>query len=188
MVARARIVALVLATSSAACTRMEHEASAVSWAGTLGEAACSAETGAHDLSVLDWTATDRGVLEEKLRGGPVVVSFTGCELAIVAGCTVGTGRYRWYGYGRKDERIEVHDLDELRARLPLGATHLVGALQHHGGLSASLTQVGLWMLELRDEPAPQTTGACAGATHVIVGAHAGAFALGGTARHRTDAG
>lgn len=168
--------------------QIPHEASAVSWAGTLGEAACSAESGTRNLDVLDWSPADRGLLEEKLRGGPVVVSFTGCELAIVPGCTIGAGRYAWYGYSRKDERIEVRDLDELRARLPLGATHLVGALQHHGGLSASLSLVGLWMLELADEAGAQPTGECAGATHVIVGAHAGAFALGGGAQHTKGSG
>jgi hypothetical protein len=115
-----------------------------------------------------------------------VVSFTGCELAIVPGCTIGDGHYRWHPYGRKDERIEVSDLDQLRTRLPLGATRLVGALQHHGSLGASLSLVGLWMLEL-ERPTPPS-GECAGATHVIVGAHAGAFALAGGARHQTDAG
>lgn len=174
--------------TSAGCMKIEHEASAVTWAGTLGEAACSADASMRNLEVLDWSPADRGVLEEKLRGGPVVVSFTGCELAIVPGCTVGEGQYRWYGYSRKDERIEVHDLDELRTRLPLGATHLVSTLQHHGGVTATLSLVGLWTLELADPSAAQPTGECAGATHVIVGAHAGAFALGGGAQHTRDSG
>lgn len=179
-------IALAIAALLCGCMKVEHEASAVSWAGSLGEAACTAETDTRKLNVLDWSSADRGLLEEKLANGPVVVSFTGCELAIVPGCSIGDGRYRWHPYGRKDERIEVRDLDELRARLPLGATRLVGALQHHGSLSGYLTLIGLWMLEPPAEP--HVGGECAGATHVIVGVHAGAFGLVGGAQHRSGAG
>lgn len=138
-----------------------------------GQAKCTVQASQSRPLVVEWPAADRASLEARLARGLVAVRASGCEIEVLRQCTV-PGTYAYLGLTRKNEQVTIRDVDDLYAKLPLGAVNLEAKLARSGRLDVKLALVG--MLEapgLVDRAA--LTGDCGAATHVISGAQVGAF-------------
>ncbi len=135
--------------------------------------------------VTEWTASSKARLELLLTATladadkyAVAVEYSGCELRIIDGCQP-TGAYDWSKSTLSRDTVDIHDADDLYAKLPLGAAKLEGALTRSGRLSIQTTVAG--QIRLRrasvdfDEVA--TDASCADATHIIESVSIGAFKM-----------
>ncbi len=145
------------------------------------EARCQAAARGESPLVTEWSAAEKANLQARLRSGPLAVEYTGCSMRPITGCTV-RGSYRWQRTTLSSDSIEIHDNDELFAKLPLGALALKGELARSGRLEVTTTVSGQYVLEGSTAADVPDYGECAGATHLLVGISMGAFELhsGGT--------
>ena len=61
----------------------------------------------------------------RLARGLVAVTYDGCELQVAKGCSVTNAGYRYVPFNaRKNEGLAIESVDELYAKLPLGAVRL----------------------------------------------------------------
>src|SRR5512135_2030388 len=125
--------------------------------------------------VTEWPASEKANLEARLREGGVVVAYSGCEMKLLPQCRI-RGSYGWRRTTTATDVIEIHDADELYAKLPLGAVSLEGELQRSGRIAVQTTVSG--QLELKDwDRNVAADPACTGATHVMGALSVGAFKL-----------
>jgi hypothetical protein len=124
--------------------------------------------------VVEWPASARGDLEARARSGAIVVRYSGCTMDVLDACTA-PGRYTYQAFTPKEDRVRIVDATSLYANLPLGAPQLEAKLAKSGELDVAMTVVGRWASDRPFVRADQLTGACSGATHVLVGLTAGAF-------------
>jgi hypothetical protein len=126
--------------------------------------------------VTEWPASEKANLEGLLGEGAVVVAYSGCSLRLLPACRA-RGTYAWRRTTPATDVIEIHDADELYAKLPLGAVSLEGELKQSGRLAVQTTVSG--QMQLRDFDANQLLrdNACQGATHVLSALSIGAFKL-----------
>lgn len=129
----------------------------------------------------EWSAAEKANLQARLRSGAVAVEFTGCSMRPILGCTV-RGSYRWQRTTLSSESIEIHNQDELFAKLPLGAIALEGELARSGRLAVKTAVGGQYVLEGASAADVPDYGDCSAATHLVVGMSIGSFKLhsGGT--------
>src|SRR6478735_5171274 len=81
--------------------------------------------------VTEWSSAEKANLQARLRSGALAVEFTGCSMRPILGCSL-RGSYRWQRTTLASESIEIHNQDELFAKLPLGAIALEGELARSG--------------------------------------------------------
>src|SRR6188768_1557651 len=131
--------------------------------------------------VTEWSPAEKANLQARLRSGALAVEFTGCSMRPILGCSV-RGSYRWQRTTLSSEAIEIHDQDELFAKLPLGALALEGELARSGRLAVRTAVGGQYVLEGSSAADVPDYGDCAAATHLLVGVSIGSFKLhsGGT--------
>jgi hypothetical protein len=148
-----------------------------------GSAKCSVAKSQTAPLVVDWSSVDRAQLEALARSGVVPVKYSGCEMRVLANCSVNDAAYRYVGTTRKHDEDHIRNADELYAKLPLGAARLEGTLQRAGELSVAMTIVGRYQFD-RTLRKAELEGDCGEATHVISALTVGAFAFeaGGSAR------
>lgn len=140
-----------------------------------GQAKCKIAASQENPLVTEWPASEKANLEARLREGGVIVSYAGCEMKLLPQCRV-RGSYGWRRTTTTTDVVEIHDSDELYAKLPLGAVALEGELARSGRLAVQTTIAG--QLELRDwDKRVSEEPACAGATHVVGALSIGAFKL-----------
>ncbi len=127
--------------------------------------------------IVEWPDSARGKLESVSRRGLVAVRYEGCELSVLARCTVksSSGGYGYSPITRKQSKVTIRDADELYASMPVGAVKLEGKLQSAGQLNVAMTIVGRY-----EAPTPQVyrdelDGDCSEATHVIAALTVGSF-------------
>jgi hypothetical protein len=147
------------------------------------QARCKVASSQENPLVTEWPASEKANLEARLSEGSVVVSYSGCTLKMLPRCRVG-GAYHWKRTTMATDTIEIHNADELYAKLPLGAASLEGELSRSGRLAVQTSVSGQFQLDGFD-PARVPRGAeCEGATHVLGALSVGAFKLrsGGTAK------
>src|SRR6187399_1698912 len=96
--------------------------------------------------VTEWSPAEKANLQARLRSGALAVEFTGCSMRPILGCTV-RGSYRWQRTTLSSESIEIHNQDELFAKLPLGALALEGELKRSGRLAVRTAVSGQYVLE-----------------------------------------
>jgi hypothetical protein len=98
-------------------------------------------------------------------------------------CRAG-GAYRWKRTTIATDTVEIHDADELFAKLPIGAASLEGELQRSGRLAVQTSVSGQFQLGGFDPVATPKGPECEGATHVLGALSVGAFKLrsGGAAK------
>jgi hypothetical protein len=142
--------------------------------------------------VTEWTASSKARLEVLLNATlqnkdrtAVAVEYSGCELRIVDSCQP-TGTYDWNRSTLSNDTMEIHDADDLFAKLPLGAVSLEGALKRAGRLSIQTTVVGqikLGRKSINMEEVAADVG-CSRATHIVQSVSIGAFKMmeGGSAK------
>ncbi len=148
-----------------------------------GQTKCHLAANQDDPLVTEWPAPEKANLEARLGDGSVVVAYSGCTLRILPRCRVGGG-YHWKRTTIATDTIEIHNADELYAKLPLGAASLEGELQRSGRLAVQTRVSGQFQLDGFDAAQIPRGSACEGATHVVGALSVGAFELrsGGTAK------
>jgi hypothetical protein len=130
--------------------------------------------------VTEWPASEKANLEALIRDGPVVVAYSGCTMKVLPACRP-KGAYAFRRTTTSTDTVEIHDADELFAKLPLGALSLEGELKRSGRLAVQTTVSG--QLNLGGFDAKDFGTGCEHATHVVRALSIGAFKLrsGGTA-------
>jgi hypothetical protein len=126
--------------------------------------------------VTEWPASEKANLEARLSEGAVVVAYSGCSLRMLPACRAA-GHYGWRRTTAATDVIEIHDADELYAKLPLGAVSLEGELQQRGRLAVQTTVSGQMQLSGFEASALAKDESCQGATHVLSALSVGAFKL-----------
>jgi hypothetical protein len=139
------------------------------------QAKCKIAASQENPLVTEWPASEKANLEARLREGAVIVSYTGCTLKMLPRCAAH-GSYRWSRTTPATDTIEIHNADELYAKLPIGAVSLEGELERSGRLAVQTTVAGQMRLESFQQPAAADAD-CAGATHVVNALSTGAFKL-----------
>ena len=137
---------------------------------------CGVRRSADKPLVVEWPAADRAALEARARTGLVAVRYEGCEMELLPACNVG-GEYEFMALERKQERVTIHNEDELYARLPVGAASLEGKLARSGELAVDMTIVGRKQALRHVFERSELEGQCGTATHVLTGLTVGAFSL-----------
>jgi|GEM_PF-3288483 len=134
---------------------------------------CSISKSASRPLIVEWPSADRATLEARIRKGVVPVRYAGCEMEVLDQCIL-SGRYTYTALTKQHESLVVRDVDDLWAKLPLGAASLEGTLKSEGALSLVMTMVGRY--EWAGTPRRRDLeGHCERATHVIAGLVVGAF-------------
>lgn len=153
-----------------------------------GQAKCKVAANAENPLVTEWPASEKSNLEARLREGGVVVSYSGCEMKLLPQCRV-RGAYGWRRTTTTTDVVEIHDADELYAKLPLGAVSLEGELERSGRLAVQTTIAGQLELQGWDKHVAEDA-TCAGASHVVGALSVGAFKLraGGSVKAKGGAG
>ena len=153
-----------------------HPLSAPPPVDTAGEKLCKIAALHERPLVTEWAASEKADLEGRVSSGQVVaVRYSGCELQIIDGCKL-QGRYAFRRTTLSTDTVEIHDEDDLYAKLPLGAVGLEGELARSGRLAVRTTVAGEFRLDAT--PAgPLDQGACREATHVVTAVSVGAFSL-----------
>jgi len=126
--------------------------------------------------VTEWPASEKANLEARVREGGVAVAYSGCAMRILPECTVA-GTYSWHRTTPARDRIHISNVDDLYAKLPLGAASLEGALERSGELTMETTVSGQLRLAGVTPHDVPTGGGCAEATHLVTGLAVGAFNL-----------
>jgi hypothetical protein len=147
------------------------------------QARCHLAANQDNPLVTEWPASEKANLEGRLGEGAVVVSYSGCTLRMLPRCKAG-GAYRWRRTTIATDDIEIHNADELYAKLPIGAASLEGELERSGKLDVQTSVSGQFLLSGFDPMATPKGAECEGATHVLGALSVGAFKLksGGTAK------
>jgi len=143
-------------------------------ANAVPEARCSAKN--TEPLIVEWSSTDRAKLEAIAHKGLVVVRYQGCEMEVLAACTV-SGAYKYTSITRKQDKVHVRDSDELWANVPLAAAKLEAKLERAGEIAIAMTIVGRWESDRPTIRQDELNGECDRATHVVTAMAAGAFEL-----------
>lgn len=134
--------------------------------------------------IVEWPASSKVSLDAVSKRGVVVVSYAGCALKILSGCTA-RGQYQYTSVTPARDKISIESEDDLYARLPLGAVSLKGELARGSRLELDYIAVGQ---RVTTEPPVDLEGDCEGATHYVRTITIGAYALDAAARARGGAG
>jgi hypothetical protein len=147
------------------------------------QARCRIAANQENPLVTEWPASEKANLEARLGEGSVVVAYSGCTLRMLPRCKVGGG-YHWKRTTIATDTIEIHNADELYAKLPIGAASLEGELQRSGRLAVQTSVAGQFQLDGFDPMRIPKGSECEGATHVLGALSVGAFKLrsGGAAK------
>jgi hypothetical protein len=146
-----------------------------------GGSKCTIAKSQAEPLVVDWSSVDRARLEALARSGAVPVAYSGCEMKILAGCSLPDSSYRYVGTTRKHDEDHIRTTDDLYAKMPVGAARLEGTLARAGELSVAMTIVGRYQLD-RGVRKSDLVGECLEATHVISALTVGAFTFSAGAR------
>lgn len=148
-------------------------------------ARCTVQKSAQSPLVTEWPASEKAHLESLLRTGMVAVAYDGCELRLLETCHP-TGVYAFHRTSLASDTIEITSVDELYAKLPLGAASLQGALSSTGRLAIDTTAVG--QLRLDGDASLPDTPQCREATHVVRALSVGAFDMRAGGESKTSGG
>jgi hypothetical protein len=153
-----------------------------------GQAKCRIAASHDNPLVTEWPASEKANLEARLREGTVVVSYSGCDMRLLAQCRM-PGSYGWRRTTTSTDVVDIRSADDLYAKLPLGAVSLEGELERTGRLAVQTTVSGQLQLVNFDPNLAAKDPACIGATHVVGALSVGAFKLrsGGTVKARGSA-
>jgi hypothetical protein len=135
---------------------------------------CSVAKSQAEPLIVEWSSVDRTKLEALARQGIVAVHYVGCEMQVLAACTVPGSKYKYIGTTIKHDEEHIRDENELYAKLPLGAAGLEGALKSAGQLSVGMSIVGRMQAD-REVKYADLQGTCKEATHAVRALTVGAF-------------
>ncbi len=173
----ASLLALLAAVAASGCaTSSLSRRSSVELPGASGR--CRVGSGRTDLLVTEWPASEKANLEAMAHSGAVAVEYSGCAMRVLTGCRL-MGRYLWQRTTPASDQLQIDDVDELYAKLPLGAESLEGELKRTGTLTVDTKVSGQLRLNGFGASEVPPYGDCARATHVVGALAVGAFALDG---------
>jgi hypothetical protein len=138
--------------------------------------------------IIDWDATDQSSFQSHAASDVVFVHYQGCELKTLDGCRDDSVKGSFGSYKPVEltsggvETIDIHDENELFAKLPLGAATLGGRVQSgekfHMEYYVSGTRTATRDKVYKNDLAKNAK--CAGATHFVYAYNLGAFGLAAT--------
>jgi len=123
--------------------------------------------------IVEWPSADRLTLEARVRKGVVPVRYAGCEMELLEQCSLA-GQYAYPALNKQKESLTLRTVDDLYAKLPLGAASLEGQLKSAGELGLAMTMVGRYEWS-GSPPFADLQGNCEKATHVISALVVGTF-------------
>ena len=173
--------ALLLAAVSCGGSALEPAPVTVTTIPTVVAAACDSNAETSSVYVVGLPNLQRTELELALDAKDLtVVSFSCNKLTLLKRCKA-SGNYTFRGARPKQSVLYLETAEQIRAALPLGADELVNGFQSKAASKHKL-DLGLAIVGEQLSPSSSFTqtelqGECAGATHVVVGATRGAFAL-----------
>jgi hypothetical protein len=149
----------------------------------VGQTRCGVKKSIERPLIVEWPSPDRQELEDTIRGGVAVVSYSGCEMRVLDRCSAPS-TYAYSGLTRAVDKVVIRNADELYANLPVGAAKLEGTLERSGQLTVGMNLVGRYRSVRSTIRRDELKGECAGATHFVYGVSVGAFDFyaGGTAK------
>lgn len=181
---------LLLAYAAVSCSAANTVTAPPTLNDSTGSAySCESAQSQLDPVVVEWTATARSAFQRQLQQSVVVVSFQGCTLRVLDGCTA-KGKYAYGGLTKTSETWNIKKTADLYARLPLAALALKGEVSGDKGLALSYSIVGWQGSVLRDQLGREELvggAACQGATHFIRRVDLGAFRLASASTHQMSA-
>lgn len=139
----------------------------------LGTGTCDKATDPLNPIIVELPGTTKVQLDLVSQRGIVVVAYTGCSLKVLNMCEV-EGAYDFQSVQPQVTKMELDNMDQLAAGLPLGVATIGGELK--GGQQFELDYVLVG--ERRTKVVPgKLTGECDGATHFVRSIQIGAYAL-----------
>lgn len=142
-----------------------------------GQAKSRVERSAARPLVVEWPSSDRAALEAEMKAALVIVRYDGATIELLSDCHA-TGAYTYTATTPLEDRETVRDVDDLHAKLPLGAAGLQATLARAGSLDVSMTVVGRYKADRATVLATDLTGpSCGRATHAVTALSAGAFEM-----------
>jgi len=135
--------------------------------------------------IIQWDATDQSSFQSHATSDVIFVRYQGCELQAIDGCRDDSVKGSFGSYKPVEftsggvESIDIHDENELYAKLPLGAATLSGRVQsgekfhmeYYVSGTRTATRDKVWKSDLAKNAR------CAQATHFVYAYNLGAFAL-----------
>ncbi len=168
--ARALVVCFV--ASGASCTKPLITETPTVEAADDQVATCKVAKDPLNPMVVEWPGTSKVDLEAASQQNVVIVSYKGCALKVLTGCTA-KGKYDFVGTTPTRDEIVIGTNTDLYAQLPLGAAALKGELASGSSLRLEYVAVGQ-----RVAKAPSNLrGDCEGATHFVRSITVGAYQL-----------
>ena len=155
---------------------LPSEAPAVPQLTPTDQTKCSVRKSQLRPLIVEWPAADRAALEARMRHGPVVVRYNGCELELLRRCRA-PGVYKYASLTPKRETVTILDEDDLYANIPIYAAKFEGVLAQHKKLEIDMTIVGMYEADRSPAKPAELQGSCAGATHQIDTFTVGSFAF-----------
>lgn len=145
-------------------------------AATGAEPVCSGTPSRIKPLVVDWNPDDRVDLEAAMQGSVVVVKYDCPTMEILPGCTV-EGSYSYAGVSRKEQVVQMTNMDEVNANIPVSSGSVGGEIQSGRAIDLATVLVGRQSTTLAFLERDRLTGQCDGATHFVRSASLGAFAM-----------
>ncbi len=145
---------------------------------TLPGQRCQVRTSEERPLIIEWDPSSRNDVEAQLKHeGVLVVRYDGCEMELLRECHA-PGSYGYMAGTRQNESMHISTLDELYAKMPIGALGLEGELSHGRELRLDMSIVGKYGSRDAVRHVQRFNGIdCHRATHVVVGLTAGAFEM-----------
>ena len=135
--------------------------------------------------IVEWSGMDRTDLEAAMRESMIAVRYHGCDLEVLRQCKLPQTHYVWEKTTRDEELIGMENVDQLYAKMPLAGPSLEAHFKQGNALKLSTTIIGKHIgtkSDLTFAELQAIGGDCASATHLIIGATAGAFEMSTTSR------
>ena len=139
---------------------------------------CQVKTSEERPLIVEWDPSSRNDVEALLKHeGVLVVRYDGCEMELLRRCHA-PGTYKYAAATRQNESVHISTMDELYARMPIGAVGLEGELDRGRELRLEMSIVGKYTSRDVVRNRQRFNGVeCGKATHVVVGLTAGAFEM-----------
>jgi hypothetical protein len=137
------------------------------------QASCQVAKDPLNPLVVEWPGTSKVELDATSSRGVVIVSYAGCTLKVLSNCSI-PGVYELQRVTPARERLDISTVNDLYARLPLGAASLKAQLGTETSLRLDYVAVGQRVLT---KPPERLAEACDGATHYVRAITVGAYSL-----------
>lgn len=137
--------------------------------------------------IVEWPSSDRAALEARVKQGLVPVRYVGCDMEVVTTCKVPSA-YGYTGITPKNDKVVIHNTDELYASIPVHAASFEAKLASAGSLEVAMTIIGRYESNKPTVHADELQGECTSATHVITALTVGSFMFSAGANAEVGAG